>query len=269
MAYVRNYSDQYNMMHYDEDKVKQAIYLIEEAVQGEKEDEMFYDYLISVSKTKEEKEIIKSIRDDEKKHNAIFKKMYEDITGKDISSKEDEEEFEKPESYTDGIRKALFGELGAVKKYKKIAQLLPNPVYKEIVYGIILDEITHAIKYNYILQSNYKCKRYKKCRKINVSEKMSRVNETINQKSEDVFNKAKNKIQKENILEEVIMPGIVLGIKNTYMSDDKDKEKTRTNVDFKQDILVKYIASSVELLYDKFTEKVDLDKMFEKYGGEE
>ena len=62
---------------------------------GEKEDELFYDYLISVAPTSDEKEIIASIRDDERKHNKLFKMIYKDFTGKEVPIIE-EETFEKP-----------------------------------------------------------------------------------------------------------------------------------------------------------------------------
>jgi rubrerythrin len=80
---------------------------IRQAVQGEREDELFYDYLISVAPTSEEKEIIGSIRDDERRHNRLFRRIYQDFTGMEVQVG-DEETFEKPESYIDGIKKALF-----------------------------------------------------------------------------------------------------------------------------------------------------------------
>ncbi|KZL88551.1 hypothetical protein CLMAG_62060 [Clostridium magnum DSM 2767] len=46
--------------------LEEALALIKEAIQGEREDELFYDYLLSLAPTKEEKDIIASIRDDEK-----------------------------------------------------------------------------------------------------------------------------------------------------------------------------------------------------------
>ena len=59
----------------------QAIGLIKQSVGDEKEDEMFYDTLIKQAPTEKEKDIIRSIRDDERKHNQILRRLYYEFTG--------------------------------------------------------------------------------------------------------------------------------------------------------------------------------------------
>ncbi|TVY02372.1 ferritin-like domain-containing protein [Cohnella terricola] len=130
--------------------LQDALVLIRKAVEGEREDELFYDYLISVAPSQEEKEIIQSIRDDERKHNRMFRSMYQDLTGQTITAPE-EVAFEKPKSYADGIRRALFGELAAVERYRDIRAGLPDRYHRDMVFEIITDELKHAAKYNYIL----------------------------------------------------------------------------------------------------------------------
>ncbi|QEK13335.1 ferritin-like domain-containing protein [Crassaminicella thermophila] len=132
--------------------LQKALSLIKEAVQGEKNDELFYDYLIHIAPTEEEKEIITSIRNDEKKHNKMFRKIYKDFTGQEITGIH--EEFEEPKSYIDGIKKALFSELRAVEKYRSIRANLPTIYYRDMLFEIITDELKHADKYNYILNIN-------------------------------------------------------------------------------------------------------------------
>ena len=61
--------------------LNQAIDLIRKSVDDEKEDEMFYGILIEQSPTDKEKDIIRSIRDDERKHNQILRELYYDFTG--------------------------------------------------------------------------------------------------------------------------------------------------------------------------------------------
>ncbi|AJE10319.1 ferritin-like domain-containing protein [Clostridium botulinum] len=82
-----------------------ALELVKDAVQGEREDELLYDYLISKAPNNEEKEIIGSIRDDERKHRKMFKFVYKFYTGKDIEASDGAGDFEKPRSYIDGIKK--------------------------------------------------------------------------------------------------------------------------------------------------------------------
>lgn len=125
----------------------EAIKLIENAVAGEREDELFYDYLISAAPTQEAKNIITSIRDDERKHNKMFRKIYTELTGRTLPPTQDVV-FEKPLSYCDGIKKALQGELGAVQRYRRILFALQNRVHINMLTEIITDELRHANLYN-------------------------------------------------------------------------------------------------------------------------
>jgi len=133
-------------------QLQEVLNKISRAVQGEREDELFYDYLISQAPTSDEKQIIESIRDDERRHNRIFRNIYRDFTGENVPA-DGEETFEKPKSYLDGIKKALFGELGAVERYKSIRRKLPGP-YRQILFDIITDELRHASMYNYLFTLN-------------------------------------------------------------------------------------------------------------------
>jgi rubrerythrin len=142
-----NYSMMYN------NALQNSLNLVKEAVSGEREDELFYDYLISVAPSKEEKDIIASIRDDERKHNVMFRRIYKAFTGMDIPSG-GEETFQKPSSYLDGIKRALFGELKAVEKYREIRKGLPMGPYRDALFEIITDELKHASKYNYLYTTN-------------------------------------------------------------------------------------------------------------------
>ncbi|WP_240664162.1 hypothetical protein [Paenibacillus sp. M-152] len=61
------------------------------------------------------------------------------------------------QSYTEGLQRALMGELDAVERYRDIWFGLPAGIYKDTVYGVILDELKHAAKYNYLITLNLKC----------------------------------------------------------------------------------------------------------------
>lgn len=123
---------------------------LEEAIENEREDELFYDYLLSLAPTKEEKDIITSIRDDERKHYKYFKEIYSYYTRKS-SLLPNYITFERPQSYIAGVRKAKFGELGAVERYRDIMASLPDRYYRDMVFEIITDELKHAHKYDYII----------------------------------------------------------------------------------------------------------------------
>lgn len=133
--------------------LQEALRLVKMAVQGEREDELFYDYLISVAPTEEEKEIILSIRDDEIKHNKMFREIYAYFTGEEIPSSGNGK-FEEPNSYIEGVKKAFFGELSAMERYRIIRAGMPIRYYRDMVFEILTDEMKHADKYNYILNLN-------------------------------------------------------------------------------------------------------------------
>ncbi len=135
--------------------LEEALQLVKQAVQGEREDELFYDYLISVAPTREEEQIITDIRDDERKHNQMFREIYAYYSRNELP-RPVSQEFTEPESYLEGIKKAFFGELSAMERYRIIRAGLPSRYYRDMVFEILTDELKHADKYNYILNLNSK-----------------------------------------------------------------------------------------------------------------
>ncbi|OAA90006.1 ferritin family protein [Clostridium ljungdahlii] len=135
------------------DNFNSALKLIEEAISGEREDELFYDYLIKNAPENESKKIISGIRDNEKKHNKMFRFIYYELAGNMIPSPENVE-FNIPNSFCNGIKRALNGELNAVIKYRKILFALNNRKHINMLIEIITDELRHASLYNFIYTSN-------------------------------------------------------------------------------------------------------------------
>lgn len=205
-----------NSMIYNH-QLQGALERLREAVQGEREDELFYDYLISVAPTREEKDIIVSIRDDERRHNRLFKKIYKDFTGMEVPPG-GEETFERPRSYLDGIKKALFGELRAVEKYRDIRRNLPMGPYRDVLFDIITDEIKHSSKYNYLFT-------------LNSSMNLSAMNRNSEQDTSKftpddwiryltplvnrALAEAKEGINPEHLYQEFILAGVLVGLGKT------------------------------------------------------
>jgi rubrerythrin len=133
----------------------QAIQMMKEAVQGERNDELFYDELINLAPSQDQAVMIESIRNDERSHNKMFREMYHELTGQEISGISSEQ-YERVQSYTEGLQRAMLGELGAVERYRNIWFGLPAGIYKDTLYGIILDELKHATKYNYLITLNHR-----------------------------------------------------------------------------------------------------------------
>lgn len=187
---------------------------IRKAVQGEREDELFYDYLISLALTKDEKEIIESIRNDERKHNQLFRKIYKDFTGNEINTM-NEENLKKPSSFMDGIRTALFGELKAVDKYKAIRRALPIGAYKDMLFDIIMDELKHASKYNYLFTLNNTNKSSKN--RDSLQEDTSKFTpddwvKYITPLVDRALMESKEGINPEHLYQEFILSGVLVGL---------------------------------------------------------
>lgn len=133
--------------------LNQAIGLIRKSVGDEKEDEMFYETLIKQAPTEKEKNIIRSIRDDETKHNQILRKLYYEFTGQMLPADTLTSEQNTNLDYKANLEKALFGELDAVVKYRKIMGTMPSGNSYTLLMSIMTDELRHANKYNFLIHN--------------------------------------------------------------------------------------------------------------------
>lgn len=124
--------------------------LIFQSIAGEQEDEMFYQQLLQQTPSEEERKIIAGIRDDEKKHRQILRKIYAQMTGDMVSQEIMIDEMSYIFDYEKNLQKALFGELAAVQKYRKIMANMAGDHYT-LLMAIMTDEIRHASMYNYLL----------------------------------------------------------------------------------------------------------------------
>ncbi|MGI5849877.1 MAG: ferritin family protein [Christensenellales bacterium] len=133
--------------------LSQALRLIEDALRGETEDRLFYQFLISQATEAKDKDIIAGIRDDEMKHFEMFRQLYSDLTQSNIPSVQ-QIPFEQPASYCAGLRKALMGEQNAVTKYRKILFAMRDRKHINMMTEIITDELRHLGLYNYLYARN-------------------------------------------------------------------------------------------------------------------
>lgn len=133
----------------------QALQLIKDALKGENEDKLFYEYLIGAARDAEDKKVISGIRDDEMKHYQLFRRLYYELAG-NVPEPAGELPFEKPASFCAGLRKALMGEQNAVTYYRRILYAMNDRRYINMMTEIITDEIRHLGLYNYLYAKN-KC----------------------------------------------------------------------------------------------------------------
>jgi len=133
---------------------KEILELIKTSVASEKEDERFYDYLLSVATSPEDKKIIESIRNDERNHNQMLRKIYLELTGVSLPKAPDVKEPELNITYIKGLEAALMGELSAVEKYRKILGEMSDKQRYNMMFEILTDELKHAAKYNFLITKN-------------------------------------------------------------------------------------------------------------------
>jgi len=133
--------------------LNQAIMLIRKSIGDEKEDEMFYETIIRQAPTDKEKNIIRSIRDDERRHNQILRKLYFEFTGQMLPPDQIMQEASNNNDYKANLEKALFGELEAVVKYRKILGTMPSGNPYTLIMSIMTDELRHASKYNFLIHN--------------------------------------------------------------------------------------------------------------------
>jgi rubrerythrin len=136
-----------------DDRMKVVLRMIQEGIAGERQDELFYDYLIGKAPTEQEKQVIAGIRDDERKHRRLFLQLYGQLTGQRPVTHDENEAFQPPESYLAGIEQALFGELKAFERYRTIYKYIPLQ-YRDTVFEIMTDELKHASYYNWLYAKN-------------------------------------------------------------------------------------------------------------------
>ena len=144
-----------DMINFEEELITpyQAIELIRKSIGDERNDELFYDRLIEQAPTEKEKSIIQDIRDNEKKHNMILREVYYDFTGQVLQNNMNlmQDNMQNNLSYTENLEKALFGELEAVNKYRKILSAMPQGKWYTLIMSIMTDELRHSAKYNYLI----------------------------------------------------------------------------------------------------------------------
>lgn len=133
--------------------LNQAINLIRKSIANEREDEMFYETIIRQAPTEKEKNILRSIRDDERRHNQILRKLYYEFTGQMAPPDQTLEDESSNSDYKANLEKALFGELEAVVKYRKILGTMPSGDPYTFIMSIMTDELRHANKYNFLIHN--------------------------------------------------------------------------------------------------------------------
>lgn len=135
------------------ENLSHALALILQAISAENEDRIFYTYLSEIAPAEEETQIITGIIDNEISHFHMFYQIYQDITGKRAAPPKTEE-FTAPDTYCEGLKKAIMGEQHAVQNYRQILFAMQPRIHLNMLTEIITDEIRHGSLFNYLYAKN-------------------------------------------------------------------------------------------------------------------
>ncbi len=131
-----------------------AVRLIKEILCCERSDELFYHYLVNITPNEEAREILSDIRDDKIKHIKMFRTIYYQLTGQ-VLPPDENESFQKPQSFNEGLKQSLKRELATIVKYQQILFAMKNRVHFNMVTEIITNVFRHNVLYNLLLTLNH------------------------------------------------------------------------------------------------------------------
>ncbi|MZK51089.1 ferritin-like domain-containing protein [Clostridium beijerinckii] len=135
-------------------KFLEAIGDLNEAFQDERSDLVYYQYLAGMAPTAKERDIIYSIIQEERVNATLLRRMYEELSGIDVSY-DTKEKLIMPKSYIEGISEAINRETREVERYKAIREGFPvGSSYIYTLSNIIENELSHIRQLNSILSSN-------------------------------------------------------------------------------------------------------------------
>ncbi len=131
---------------------KKILDLLIEALKDEQMDFVYYGKLMNMAKSLSDKQIIREIQLDEKKHYALMSDVYFSLTGK----RPKVEAGIKPigRNLLKEYEKSIFSELNGSEFYRKIYFLMMNVRYRDIMFELLSDEAAHAAKLNFLYASN-------------------------------------------------------------------------------------------------------------------
>lgn len=147
---ANNINLEFNSRVENANKLNEALEIIKASVDNEADDATFYSLLINQAMQDEDKEIITSIVNDEKKHNMMLRQIYFSLTGTNLPMSK-ETMTNNQNTYIANLRKSLFGELEAAKKYRGVLAAMTDRENYNKLMEIMIDELTHAHKYNYLI----------------------------------------------------------------------------------------------------------------------
>lgn len=151
--YKYNYS-KINRNNKISEDLKEAIVVIKKMIENFKNDKEMYGLLVELTNNDEDIKLIKSIMEDEKRHNKILKELYFELTGNKITESRDNQFEDNMLNYRKNLQKSLEKELDELTKYRKVMAVMPDKNKSLALMEIITNKLKHASLYNFLIAKN-------------------------------------------------------------------------------------------------------------------
>jgi len=122
--------------------------LLKEAMTDEASDMLYYENLAWLTTDVCDREIIRHVEADEKKHLKMLTSIYQQLTGEvpDVTAKEQEVGHDLHAEY----EKRVLEELEGMEFYRKLYTAHKSTEYRDMFFEMLTDEMAHAIKMLYL-----------------------------------------------------------------------------------------------------------------------
>ena len=139
----------------------QAIQLIRESINDEKEDQMYIENLIRMAPNEVQRSVLGMIREDEAKHQRILQEVYYRLMNNNNSQNNTNNQgmnnnntlFRQSNDYKNSLQESMLGEIKAAKKYRRILGAMPDKESYALLFSIVTDEMLHATMFSFLVNS--------------------------------------------------------------------------------------------------------------------
>jgi rubrerythrin len=138
-----------NVMQSPYHGLQESLQIIREFVAGERNAESFYQRLLELAPSEEDRILISSIREVEREHIQIFREIYLAFTGREVTATVPITVYKEPKSYEDGLKQAIFNKWKTGQRGGTILAAMPTGYYQNLLAKIAIDNVTLVSKLNY------------------------------------------------------------------------------------------------------------------------
>ncbi|RAP75679.1 hypothetical protein DL346_09480 [Paenibacillus montanisoli] len=133
--------------------LQESMRIIHDTAAGESNAEAFYRRLLELAPSEEERTIISSIRDDERRHLQILREIYLAFTGKEVQVSVPISVYNEATSYEGALKQALYTKWRMIEQAGSILAAMPTGYYQNLLAKIAVDNVAIVSKWNYLLIS--------------------------------------------------------------------------------------------------------------------